>query len=98
MATPIVPVGFDYTAALKRIRTRMSLAVIADYLGYESRAGVQRVINGSVPSHPQGEAIWALYVELFNEKPPHSPEQLQGGSGSYLFVYSRVDRKTAQNT
>ncbi len=81
MGDPAVPVGFDYAAALMAIREQMSYAVIADYVGYESSSSVQRVIDGAIPPHPQGEAIWALYRELFEDKPPISEEQTAGGSG-----------------
>lgn len=65
-------VGFDYVAALRRIKTRLTYEEIAYATGYESNGGVSRIIDGAVPSHVQGEAIWALYVELFGERPPYS--------------------------
>lgn len=81
MGKPVVPVGFDYSAALKAISTQMSYAVIADYVGYESSSSIERVIAGAIPPHPQGEAIWALFREIFRDKPPTTSEQDVGGSG-----------------
>lgn len=63
-------IGFDYAKAVERINTRLSYDEIAGFCGYESRSSVGRVLTGQVPSHPQGEAIYILYVELFGEKPP----------------------------
>lgn len=81
MGSPAVPVGFDYAEALKSIATQMTYVVIADYIGYESSSSVERVIAGAIPPHPQGEAIWALFREIFGDKPPTSSEQDVGGSG-----------------
>ncbi len=78
MSEPFVPVGFNYKAAIQRISAELSYAKIAEYLGYESKASVLNILNGSVPAHPQGEAIWALYKEMFNERPPLTPQQESG--------------------
>lgn len=78
MSQPLVPVGFSYPSALKRINQRMTLAEIADFLGYDSQVSVFNIIRGTIPAHPQGEAIWALYSNLFCEKPPISSEQARG--------------------
>lgn len=78
MTAPIVPVGFDYAAALLRIRGERTYAQIAEYCGYDSPQAIGKVINGAIPAHPQGEAIWALYRELFDEKPPHNYAQASG--------------------
>ena len=69
---PILPhqVGFDYAAALRELHEVMTLAQIAEVCGYESKGSVLNVLNGGIPSHPQGEAIYVLYVETFNRKPP----------------------------
>lgn len=64
-------VGFDYVAALLRIRERLTYDEIAEVIGYDSKGGISRIMDGkTTPSHVRGEAIWALYVELFHERPP----------------------------
>ncbi len=78
MDEPAVPVGFDYAKALKEICPFMSYQAIADYIGYASNSSIERVINGATPPHPQGEAIWALYREMFEGKPPVSEHQAAG--------------------
>ena len=78
MALPSVPVGFDYAKALLEIRKKRTYEQIAEYCGYETPSAISRVLTGSVPSHPQGEAIWALHCELFGQKPPVSHEQATG--------------------
>lgn len=80
MTEPLVPVGFDYAKAMIEISRRLTYWQIAEYCGYEGKQSVLDVIQGHIPSHPQGEAIWALYVELFGHKPPHSPAQAAGGA------------------
>ena len=78
MSDPKIPVGFDYALAMAEIRTKLSFGKISDYLGYESRTSIYRVLDGAIPPHPQGEAIWALYRELFGDKPPVTKEQARG--------------------
>ena len=63
-------VGFDYARALTEISEQMTYDQIAEYCGYENRASIFRVMNGAIPPHPQGEAIWSLYCVLFGRKPP----------------------------
>lgn len=63
-------VGFDYAAALLRIRAVLTYEEIAEAIGYESKGGVSNILKGKTPSHTRGEAIWALYLELFGERPP----------------------------
>lgn len=75
---PTVPVGFDYVKALLDIRRQKTYEQIAEYCGYEDRSAVARVISGAIPAHPQGEAIWSLYVELYGSKPPLSTQQASG--------------------
>lgn len=62
--------GFDYAQAIREINRRLSYDEIAGFCGYDSRSSVGRILTGQVPSHPQGEAIYILYVELFGKKPP----------------------------
>jgi len=66
---PVVKAGFDYKMALLRIRGEMTYQEIAEYCGYESSNAIYKIIAGSIPSHPAGEAIYILHVELFREKP-----------------------------
>lgn len=66
---PSVEVGFDYGRALLRISHRLTYSQIGEFVGYEP-SSIGRIIAGQqIPAHPQGEAIWSLYVELFGEKP-----------------------------
>ena len=78
MPEPKVPVGFDYAGALREILTKRSYSDVMRYLGYSSKYSVIRVLGGSMPAHAQGEAIYALYVSLFNKKPPMSRFQETG--------------------
>lgn len=79
MTDPAVPVGFDYSAALLRIRGKRTYAEIAEYCGYEDGSAISKIIQGDrEPSHKRGEAIWVLYLELFGEKPPRSHAQAAG--------------------
>lgn len=80
-------VGFDYISALREILKRLTYEEAAYRLGYSSTGGVTAVLKGRVPSHKHGEAIWALYLELFNRKPPlvpvvPAPEQAMRKSAS----------------
>lgn len=71
MTPPTIPVGFDYALALLRIREHMTYEQIAEVCGFSDKQSIGRVVNeGLIPNHPQGEAIFAVYVELFQQKPP----------------------------
>lgn len=76
--TPSLPVGFDYAKALLEIRRHMTYEAIAAYIGYESVGSICNIIKGRVPNHPQGEAIFTLYRELFGKKPPMTVAQAKG--------------------
>ena len=79
--TPFVPVGFDYTLTVLRIRGVLSYEQIAEYCGFASKKDVYRIVNESyIPRHPQGEALWALHLELFHEKPPMASDQAHGAN------------------
>lgn len=78
MSKPAVPVGYDYRAAILEIRGLMSYERIAAYCGYESPGSISKIIHGATPPHPQGEALYSLYMALFDRKPPASAEQLDG--------------------
>jgi len=75
---PAVPVGFDYRQAVLELRRVMSLAQIAEYLGYASWSSIVQITNGAIPAHPQGEALWVLYVREFTRKPPITEDQAAG--------------------
>lgn len=78
MSKPSIPVGFDYPAAILEIRGLISYEQIAAYCGYESAGSISKILAGSTPPHPQGEALYSLYVALFKRKPPSSQEQRVG--------------------
>lgn len=77
---PLEPhqVGFDYAKAVLEINHHgWSYERIAEYCGYEDKSGISRVASGArIPSHPVGEAIYILYVEVFGRKPPNRSCQL----------------------
>lgn len=78
MSNPPIPVGFDYARSVLDLRQVLTYETIAERMGYESKSSVSRILAGVIPEHPQGEALWALYVETFGRKPPHSVEQAAG--------------------
>lgn len=75
---PIVPVGFDYIQALLHIRNHRTYEEIAEFIGYDSKNSIARLLNGTVPAHPQGEAIFVLYRMIFGDKPPMNSQQKVG--------------------
>jgi hypothetical protein len=76
---PTLPVGFDYARAILDIRAEMTYEQIAEVCGFADKKSVERVANGGViPRHPQGEAIYVVYVELFSRKPPMSQANALG--------------------
>lgn len=78
MITPAVPVGFNYSLAILQILKVRTYEDVAQYLGYESVGSISGLIDGSMPSHPVGEAIFVLYREIFGKKPPMSGTQAAG--------------------
>lgn len=70
--------GYDYVAAMSELLKRYTYQEIADRLGYKSTGSIAAVLKGHKPSHPLGEAMWALYVETFNCKPPMTDSQRGG--------------------
>ncbi len=78
MSDPSIPVGFDYARAVLEIRKRMTYEEIAACLGYEYASSVGNIVNGRIPNHPQGEALFVLYRELFGCKPPMTEAQAAG--------------------
>jgi len=71
-------VGFDYAAALRAILQSMTYDEVAQRIGYKSTGGVSEILKGRIPSHRHGEAIYALYRELFKVNPPMSRTQATG--------------------
>lgn len=75
MTDPFAPVGFDYCGAALDLLRVMTYERLAEALGYQSKGSVSQILDGAVPSHVQGEALWALYLQTFNRKPPMSVRQ-----------------------
>ena len=84
IGAPVVPVGFDYAQAVRLIHKLMPYAKIAEFLGYESPQSIAGIMAGAIPHHPQGEAIWVLYHELYGIKPPLNDGQAAGISNIQL--------------
>lgn len=78
MGIPFVPVGFDYAKALLHIRQHRTYEQIAEFCGYANPSSIQRLLAGSPPAHPQGEAIYVLYQQIFGRKPPMTHDQASG--------------------
>ena len=84
---PSVPlysrVGFDYVEALRALLQRMTYEEVAHSLGYRSTGPLGAIVKrGHVPSHQHGEALWALYVQMFGRKPPMTAVQAAGNCHS----------------
>lgn len=67
--------GFDHVQALREILQYMTYEQVAQACGYDSKRSLRYVLDGSVPSHPHGEMIYQVYVELFGVKPPLKVQQ-----------------------
>lgn len=68
---PIAPlVGFDYAKATLELLAVYSYETVAEAIGYKSNASITRLLEGQVPPHVQGEALWSLYIQTFDRKPP----------------------------
>lgn len=89
MTQPPIPVGFNYAQALLEIRKRMTYEEIAAFIGYENASSVAQIIKGRIPNHPQGQAIWVLYVELFDKKPPMTTLEAAGVSSIAIWQRRR---------
>lgn len=63
-------VGFNYAQALLELSHKMTYEQLAEAIGYESKTSIHKILNGTMPSHIHGEAIWALYCDTFGKKPP----------------------------
>ena len=78
MNPPYPPSGFDYAQTVRELHGVMTLDQIAEYCGYETHVAVIKLLQGAVPSHPQGQALWVLYRAKFGHKPPMTEEQAAG--------------------
>jgi hypothetical protein len=79
VGSPRSNVGFDYAKACLDLRARLTYGEIASGIGYASPAAINDILRGVIPAHPQGEALYALYLAVFERKPPMTPEQIAGG-------------------
>lgn len=73
--------GFDYAKTILMLRKYMSYEKIAYYMGYGGTkvGSVQNIVRkNSVPEHDKGEMLYALYVRIFDKKPPMSDNQKAG--------------------
>ena len=74
-------VGFDYGQAILELSHRMTYDRIAEAIGYESKSSIYKILHGAIPAHDHGEALWALYMEVFHVKPKlkvHQRAQFEG--------------------
>lgn len=72
--------GFDYGQALRELNKNFSyndLSCLCDC----TENGLRKILKGTTPSHPTGEAIYILYVETFNKKPPDRKNTTKVRSG-----------------
>ena len=75
---PSLSVGFDYKQTVKELWDYgLGYQDIADYCGISRGKNVKAIISHNViPSHPQGEALYALYRAVTGKgKPPLKPGQ-----------------------
>ena len=63
-------VGYNYAATIRELTTVMTWQRIIEAIGYSSHSVVAEILNGQIPNHVQGEALWALYCDTFGKKPP----------------------------
>lgn len=73
-------VGYDYLGAVLELLTVMSYGELAKAIGYRSKGAISKILQGGLPTHAHGEAIWVTYREKFGTKPPMSTHQQQGHS------------------
>lgn len=73
---PWFQAGFDYANAVLELRGLKSpygvltYERMAEIMGYEDKSSIARILGGVQPAHPQGEALYILYVETLHRKPP----------------------------
>lgn len=63
-------VGFNYSAATLELLKRFTYDELKDLLGYQSKGSISQLLEGVIPAHDKGEALWALYMDTFGHKPP----------------------------
>lgn len=63
-------VGYDYKQAIRDLLKKLTYEELALRIGYSSTGSVTAVLKGRTPSHTHGEALWALYLEVYGKKPP----------------------------
>ena len=94
MSRPAVPVGFDYSQAVLELRAVVSYERIAEYCGYESKSAIGEIAkSGRIPTHPAGEALYALYVEIFAKKPPMNVLQAAGSTETFPQMFRKQNGK-----
>lgn len=85
LRAPWVAAGFDYANAVLELRGIKSpygvltYDRIAEICGYESKSSIAEILTGHIPPHPQGEALYILYVETLHRKPPAKVRQSEPG-------------------
>lgn len=94
MTPPFVPVGFDYAQTILELRSRISYERIAEYCGYENKGSIAAVVEGAIPLHPAGEALYALYLEIFGRKPPMRTNQAIGSHVPLPAVFLKRNGKS----
>ncbi len=62
--------GFDYAATVTELLQKFTYREIADRLGYSSVGSITSILDGKVPSHHHGEALWVLYQRIYGKRPP----------------------------
>ena len=86
-------VGFDYKAALLRMRQERSYEQLAELCGYASKSGIMRIVNGSEPKHRNGELIHGTFRDLFpDEDVPLRPGQGQAHDAANVHQSGRKRR------
>lgn len=69
MTSLVDQVGFDYAQTVRKLNQIFTYEQIAKSVGYKNVNSVARIMNGAIPSHIHGEALWALYIDTFGAKP-----------------------------
>lgn len=77
-AVPHLPVGFDYSLTIKKLKQHYSEKFLCSYLGYADRAGLNKIEKGGIPNHLIGEALFVLFKDTFETKPPMYDLQANG--------------------
>ena len=67
--------GYDYVRAVADLLEKFTYQELATRLGYRSVGSVTSMLDGKVPSHLHGEALWLLYEQTFKRRPPLTDAQ-----------------------